>query len=377
MCSVQVASDDIVTSLISHVFPDVPTSSIESSMSSLTLEDKSVISGTNTIATLLSTKSGRVGASEIEKAEVQQWLSESAKEQTDDALLSLNTYLAQQTFLVGDDWTVCDLVYAIRLQPTITKWDAKRQSEYCHVTRWFNHIRNLPELKSFKGLTPFEIAKFDKSVTIAIKQGAPKESVPKDANRTNPSQPATQTKPPKKEKSKIEPELSPSMISFKIGRILKAELHPDADSLYVSQIDLGESEPRTVVSGLVKYIPLDKMVRDVVCICNLKPAAMRGIKSSAMVLAASPSTGEKDTVELVTPPEGKPGTVLQFQGFEGTPEVQLNPKKKVFEQIQPGFSTTPELEVIYKDAKSGKTGKLCTSEGKSCRVDSLVAASIR
>lgn len=30
--------------------------------------------------------------------------------------------------------------------------------------------------------------------------------------------------------------------------------HPDADSLYVEQIDVGEAEPRTVVSGLVNYI---------------------------------------------------------------------------------------------------------------------------
>ena len=30
--------------------------------------------------------------------------------------------------------------------------------------------------------------------------------------------------------------------------------HPDADSLYVEQIDIGEAEPRTVCSGLVKYM---------------------------------------------------------------------------------------------------------------------------
>lgn len=36
--------------------------------------------------------------------------------------------------------------------------------------------------------------------------------------------------------------------------------HPDADGLYVEQIDFGEPEgPRTVVSGLVNYIPIDQM----------------------------------------------------------------------------------------------------------------------
>ena len=69
------------------------------------------------------------------------------------------------------------------------------------------------------------------------------------------------------------------------------------------QIDLGEETgPRTVVSGLVNYIPIDQM-RDKYLVavvshlsflwllspydifkCNLKPANMRGVKSFAMVL---------------------------------------------------------------------------------------------
>ena len=35
--------------------------------------------------------------------------------------------------------------------------------------------------------------------------------------------------------------------------------HPDADGLYVEQIDVGEETPRTVVSGLVNYIPIENM----------------------------------------------------------------------------------------------------------------------
>ncbi|KAL0203107.1 hypothetical protein M9458_001125, partial [Cirrhinus mrigala] len=37
-----------------------------------------------------------------------------------------------------------------------------------------------------------------------------------------------------------------------------AEKHPDADALYVEQVDVGEAAPRTVVSGLVKHIPLEQ-----------------------------------------------------------------------------------------------------------------------
>lgn len=395
MTSVQLAKDDVILSLLSKNFPQAKITTVDNAMSSLTLEDQSTISGTNTISTLLANSAGRSGTSEIEKAEVQQWLSVSATPVDEARLLQLNTYLAQQTFLVGNDWTVADLVSHARLHSTISKWTVKEQSEYCHITRWFNHIQHFENVESYGELPTVDLTqKFDKSATVAIKKGAPKESIPKDTTKAEPSQPATtpqQAKKDKKEKAKEAKStaaapvaLSPSLISFKVGHIQKAVLHPDADSLYVSTVDLGESEPRTVVSGLVKYIPLEAMQgRRVVCVCNLKPAAMRGIKSSAMVLAASPKVGvgeTKDIVELVTPPESsKPGDVLSFAGFEGEPEAQLNPKKKIFETIQVGFTSTEQLEVAYNDIAEGrnKTGKLVNAQGEVCTVQSLIGASIR
>lgn len=50
-----------------------------------------------------------------------------------------------------------------------------------------------------------------------------------------------------------------SRLDLRVGRIITAQKHPDADSLYVEQVDVGESSPRTVVSGLVKHIPLDQV----------------------------------------------------------------------------------------------------------------------
>lgn len=50
-----------------------------------------------------------------------------------------------------------------------------------------------------------------------------------------------------------------SRLDLRIGRIITAEKHPDADSLYVEQVDVGEASPRTVVSGLVKHVPLEQV----------------------------------------------------------------------------------------------------------------------
>lgn len=74
-------------------------------------------------------------------------------------------------------------------------------------------------------------------------------------------------------------------LDLRVGLIVSCKLHPDADSLYVEEIDVGEEVPRTVVSGLAKHIPLEKMVNQrLIVVCNMKPAALRGIKSHAMVI---------------------------------------------------------------------------------------------
>ena len=50
-----------------------------------------------------------------------------------------------------------------------------------------------------------------------------------------------------------------SRIDLRVGHILSAERHPDADGLYVEKIDVGEQRPRTIVSALVKHVPLEQV----------------------------------------------------------------------------------------------------------------------
>lgn len=131
-------------------------------------------------------------------------------------------------------------------------------------------------------------------------------------------------------------EIIPSRLDIRVGKIISVEKHPDADSLYLEKIDVGEAEPRTVVSGLVAYISQEDLQdRMVVLLCNLKPQKMRGIESQAMLLCASVE-GEPRKVEPLDPPEGSsPGEQVYVDGYEaGKPDDELKPKKKVFEKIQ-------------------------------------------
>lgn len=84
-------------------------------------------------------------------------------------------------------------------------------------------------------------------------------------------------------------EITPARLDIRVGKIVEVKKHPDADSLYIEKIDLGEPNgPRTIVSGLVNFVPLNEMEnRMVVILANLKPATLRGVSSHGMVLCAS------------------------------------------------------------------------------------------
>ncbi|KAL2329326.1 hypothetical protein Fmac_022753 [Flemingia macrophylla] len=101
-------------------------------------------------------------------------------------------------------------------------------------------------------------------------------------------------------------------LDIRVGRILRAWKHDEADSLYVEEVDIGEPEPRIICSGLVKYIPLEHLQgKKVIVLSNLKPRNMRGVKSNGMLMAASDAKHEN--VELLFPPEEAiPGERIWF-----------------------------------------------------------------
>ena len=44
------------------------------------------------------------------------------------------------------------------------------------------------------------------------------------------------------------------LVDMRVGKVLKAYKHEDADKLYVEEVDMGEEEPRQICSGLVPYM---------------------------------------------------------------------------------------------------------------------------
>jgi tRNA-binding EMAP/Myf-like protein len=56
----------------------------------------------------------------------------------------------------------------------------------------------------------------------------------------------------------LESELS--KLEIRTGKIVEISQHPEADSLYIEKVDVGEpTGPRTIVSGLVKFCSVDSV----------------------------------------------------------------------------------------------------------------------
>ena len=124
----------------------------------------------------------------------------------------------------------------------------------------------------------------------------------------------------------------PAEMDIRAAKIIDVQNHPDADSLYVLQVDAGEGEPRTICSGLrASYKAEELKDRMIVLFANLKPAPLRGIMSNGMLFAGD--TDEEHVCVLIAPPEdAKPGDRATFHGIAPATDGRIL-KVKDFEKI--------------------------------------------
>ncbi len=88
-------------------------------------------------------------------------------------------------------------------------------------------------------------------------------------------------------------------LDLRIGTVIEASPHPNADKLLVLQVDLGEQK-RQIVAGIRGYYePAALIGRQIIVVANLAPRAMRGLESQGMLLAAS--NADRSAVIFVTP----------------------------------------------------------------------------
>ena len=96
-------------------------------------------------------------------------------------------------------------------------------------------------------------------------------------------------------------------IKLRIGRVLEASDHPNADKLVMMQVDLGD-EQRQIVAGLKgHYAPEQLIGKNLVIVTNLPPRMMRGQQSQGMLLAAV-TPDQSRVIVLTTESDIEPGS---------------------------------------------------------------------
>lgn len=86
-------------------------------------------------------------------------------------------------------------------------------------------------------------------------------------------------------------------VELRVAHVLEARPHPNADKLYILQIDVGD-EKKQILAGIREHYTAEQLVgKKIVVVNNLAPRMLRGEVSNGMLLAAT--SGDK--VVLLTP----------------------------------------------------------------------------
>jgi methionyl-tRNA synthetase len=110
-------------------------------------------------------------------------------------------------------------------------------------------------------------------------------------------------------------------VRLKVAKILEAAEHPEADKLFVLQIDIGKK--KQLVAGLRGHYTAEELVgKHIVIVDNLKYAKLRGIESQGMLLAGE----DKKNVGLVVPEHSKPGDDVYVEGiaYDETKQITVD-----------------------------------------------------
>ncbi len=135
-------------------------------------------------------------------------------------------------------------------------------------------------------------------------------------------------------------------LNLKVAKIIDIKEHPNADKLYILDIDLG-AEKRQLVAGLKPYYKSDELKnKKIVVVTNLKYAKLRGVESQGMLLAGD----DGNAVGVLTVEKSNPGDKVYFEGFENSnKELSFDEFLKIKMAVQNSKA--------YFENKELKTGK--------------------
>lgn len=144
-----------------------------------------------------------------------------------------------------------------------------------------------------------------------------------------------------------------SYLDIRVGKIVSIADHPEADRLYVQEIDVGDhlyeekksddeipqNKTRSIIAGIKDYCSPDELLNtNVVVVCNLKPRKLKGVPSEGMILCCS--NVDKSDVKPIRPVAGSsPGDPIRFPGIDslvfppGSNKISFNKIDKAYKAV--------------------------------------------
>lgn len=147
-------------------------------------------------------------------------------------------------------------------------------------------------------------------------------------------------------------------LNLRVAKVLEVKDHPNADNLYILQLDLG-AEKRQIVAGVRKNHTKEELLgKNIVVVTNLKPAKLRGVESNGMLLAAC--SPDESIIKVVQPNKSRPGDQVYVDKSTkpGTQQIEIDEfgqlelktkNKKVVFAEQPLRTDAEELSVDVCD----------------------------
>ena len=154
---------------------------------------------------------------------------------------------------------------------------------------------------------------------------------------------------------KLKHEISFEDFDFRVGEIKGVKDHPNADKLYIEEIDLGKNTADNIqiISGLKNYYKKEELIgKKVIILRNLKPAMIRGIESQGMLLAAV---------------KGRELSLLTAKKSENGQRVFIDLREKAKKEIN--IEDFFKLQMTVKDKKIIYNNKVLRTESEELKVD--------
>ncbi|MEN9552092.1 MAG: hypothetical protein RI935_469 [Candidatus Parcubacteria bacterium] len=81
-------------------------------------------------------------------------------------------------------------------------------------------------------------------------------------------------------------------VEIRVGKVLSVDIVEGADKLYILKVDLGEEQPRQILSGIREFKSQEDLLgKQFPFVTNLAPRVLRGYESQGMIVAGNDENG--------------------------------------------------------------------------------------